>query len=104
MIDYHTYHQICYLRDTEHLSGAKIAATLQLHRDTVSKWLQREKYQRRTVAGVARAANTRARAGGKVRSITKVWCSAGRSVTGIGAAPGDPARGRCNSEVATSVW
>ncbi len=50
MIDYHTYHQIRYLRDTEHLSGAKIAAALHLHRDTVRHWLQREKYQRRAAA------------------------------------------------------
>jgi transposase/DUF971 family protein len=47
MIDYHTYHKLHYLHDAEHLSGTKIAATLQLHRQTVSKWLQREKYQRR---------------------------------------------------------
>ena len=50
MIDYHTYHQIRHLREAEHLSGRQIAATLQLHRDTVSKWLQREKYQRRAAA------------------------------------------------------
>jgi transposase len=50
MIDFHSYHQIRYLRDTEHLSGAKIAAALQLHRDTVRKWLQREKYERRAIA------------------------------------------------------
>ena len=49
MIDYHTYHQIRHLREVEHLSGMKIAATLQLHRDTVRKWLGREKYQRRAV-------------------------------------------------------
>lgn len=50
MIDYQTYHQIRHLRDAEHLSGTQIAATLQLHRDTVRKWLQREKYQRRAMA------------------------------------------------------
>ena len=47
MIDFHTYHQIRHLRDAEHLSGTQIAETLHLHRDPVSKWLQREKYQRR---------------------------------------------------------
>jgi len=50
MIDFHTYHQIRYLRDTEQLSGTKIAAALHVHRDTVRKWLQRENYQRRAVA------------------------------------------------------
>lgn len=38
MIDYHTYHQIRHLREAEQLSGTQIAATLQLHRDTVSQW------------------------------------------------------------------
>jgi len=50
MIDFHTYHQIRHLHEAEHLSGTQIAAALHLHRTTVSKWLQREKYQRRAAA------------------------------------------------------
>jgi transposase len=47
VIDYHTYHQIRYLREEEHLSLTQIAAQLHLHRLTVSKWAKRDKYQRR---------------------------------------------------------
>ena len=50
MIDYHTYHQIRHLRAEEHLSGVQIAERLGVHRETVSKWLQREKYARRAAA------------------------------------------------------
>jgi transposase len=50
VIDYHTYHQIHHLLQEEGLSGAQIAQKLGVHRDTVRKWLKREKYVRRAAA------------------------------------------------------
>ena len=57
MIDYHTYHQIRHLRQEERLSGAQIAAKLGVHRDTVRKWMKREKYARRAAAVETRRAS-----------------------------------------------
>jgi len=47
MIDYQTFHQIRHLRDQEHLSAVQIAQTLDLHPQTVCKWITRPKYERR---------------------------------------------------------
>jgi IS30 family transposase len=47
MIDYQTFHQIRHLHEQEHLTVAQIARQLDLHRQTVAKWMARPKYQRR---------------------------------------------------------
>ncbi len=47
MIDYQTFHQIHQLRDQEHLSATQIAWRLDLHPQTVCKWIARPKYERR---------------------------------------------------------
>jgi IS30 family transposase len=47
MIDYQTFHQIRHLHDQERLTAAQIARQLDLHPQTVAKWMARPKYQRR---------------------------------------------------------
>ena len=47
MIDYQTFHQIRQLHDQERLTAAQIARQLDLHPQTVAKWMARPKYQRR---------------------------------------------------------
>jgi transposase len=47
MIDYQSFHQIHHLHDQEHLSAAQIALRLNLHPQTVCKWIGRPKYERR---------------------------------------------------------
>jgi transposase len=47
MIDYHAFQQIHHLRDQDKLTLAQIARTLGLHWQTVSKWTQRPRYERR---------------------------------------------------------
>jgi transposase len=47
MIDYQTFHQIRQCHDQEHLSAGQIAQALQIHPDTVRKWIVRPKYERR---------------------------------------------------------
>jgi transposase len=47
MIDYQTFHQIRQLHEQEHLRAAQIARQLNLHPQTVVKWMARPKYQRR---------------------------------------------------------
>jgi transposase len=50
MIDFHSFQQIRYLRDHEHLKIAQIARELSLHWQTVRKWAQRTRYERRQPA------------------------------------------------------
>jgi transposase len=47
MIDYQTFHQIRHLHQQDHLTAAQIARQLDLHPQTVAKWMARPKYQRR---------------------------------------------------------
>jgi transposase len=47
MIDYQAFHQIHHLHEQEHLSAAQIASRLELHPQTVCKWIARLKYERR---------------------------------------------------------
>jgi transposase len=47
MIDYHAFQQIHHLRDQDQLTLAQIARALGLHWQTVSKWAQRPRYERR---------------------------------------------------------
>ena len=47
MIDYHAFQQIHHLRDQDKLTLAQIARALGLHWQTVSKWAQRPRYERR---------------------------------------------------------
>lgn len=47
MIDFHTFQQIRQLHDQEGLNGEQIAQKLHLHRQTVSKWIKRPRYDQR---------------------------------------------------------
>ncbi len=57
MIDYHTFQQIRQLCDEEHLTITQIARQLKLHWETVSKWVQRMRYERRKSAPKTRRAS-----------------------------------------------
>jgi len=54
VIDYETFQRIRQLYDRDGLSYAQIAASLQLHAQTVSKWAQCTRYQGRTVSPLTR--------------------------------------------------
>ena len=54
MIDYQTFCQIRQLRDTEHLNITQIAQQLGLHRQTVSRWEKRPRYECRSAAPATR--------------------------------------------------
>jgi transposase len=54
MIDYQTFCQIRHLRDEAHLTIAQIARQLNLHRQTVSQWEKRPRYEPRQPAAPAR--------------------------------------------------
>ena len=54
MIDYQTFQQIRQLHDQEHLTAAQIARTLDLHWETVNKWIRRPRYERRAAASPTR--------------------------------------------------
>ena len=47
MIDFHSFQQIRQLHDQEGLNGEQIARRLGLHRQTVNKWIQRQRYEKR---------------------------------------------------------
>ena len=47
MIDFHSFQQIRQLHDQEGLNGEQIAQRLGLHRQTVNKWIQRQRYEKR---------------------------------------------------------
>ncbi len=53
MIDYQTFCQIRHLRDEAHLTIAQIARQLNLHRQTVSQWEKRPRYEQRQPAAAA---------------------------------------------------
>jgi len=46
MIDYHTWHRIHHLHKAGGLNGTQIARELDLHPETVRKWLKRDRYER----------------------------------------------------------
>ena len=48
MIDFHTFQQIRQLHDQEGLHGEQIAQRLNLHRQTVNKWIKRLRYEKRS--------------------------------------------------------
>ena len=47
MIDFHSFQQIRQLHDVEGLNAAQIAQSLGLHRQTVSKWIKRPRFEQR---------------------------------------------------------
>jgi transposase len=47
MIDYQTFHHLRHLHEQERLTAAQIARQLDLHPQTVAKWMARPKYERR---------------------------------------------------------
>ena len=47
MIDYQSFHQMHHLHEQEHPAAAQIALCLELHPQTVCKWIARPKYERR---------------------------------------------------------
>ena len=53
MIDYQTFCQIRHLRDEAHLTISQIARQLNLHRQTVSQWEKRPRYEQRQPAAPA---------------------------------------------------
>jgi transposase/DUF971 family protein len=48
VIDFHTFQQIRQLHDQEGLHGEQIAQRLNLHRQTVNKWIKRLRYEKRS--------------------------------------------------------
>jgi IS30 family transposase len=57
MIDYQTFCQIRHLRDEAHLNITQIARQLGLHRQTVSQWARRPRYECRQSAPARRRAS-----------------------------------------------
>lgn len=57
MIDYQIFCQIRHLRDEHHLTVTQIAGQLGLHRQTVSLWVRRARYEQRRCAPARRRAS-----------------------------------------------
>ena len=81
MIDYQTFHQIRHLHEQEHLTAAQIARQLDLHPQTVAKWMARpEGYQGGLFDGAGDGVNRmpavdRATEEGKTAGLSGVSCT-----------------------------